>query len=250
MSRKRWTAFVASILVLAGCASFFIFRHYAFQPEPRDLAEDLPPSVPFDNTFPLPAPTVDQGAVIPKPGGISCKDRDLIKEAYPDFDMSKCREEKLDHEVCGYIAYRSRKDGKIYWTKKKVCLKKGERIITDGKYIIRVRCGNEISATPQTPTELVSPTQGELETPVIAPLMPTPSGSTPPETVFSPPGPGSGTCCGSTPIIIGVGGPGPGGGGPGGGGHPVPEPGALLLLIAGVLSLILVGIFRKARKPK
>ena len=56
---------------------------------------------------------------------------------------------RLDADREAYVSYR--KDERIYWTKNKVRLHKGELVLTDGQTVIRSRCGNQVCETPQSP---------------------------------------------------------------------------------------------------
>lgn len=60
-----------------------------------------------------------------------------------------------------YVSYR--KGDRIYWTKNKVWLRRGETILTDGTTEIRARCGNGISDEPGTPVSEAEPGPVELD---------------------------------------------------------------------------------------
>ena len=62
------------------------------------------------------------------------------------------------------MSYRMK--DKVYWTKKKVRLAKGEELITDGINYARSRCGNRISEVSQAPTSAEEPSHAMLDTPV------------------------------------------------------------------------------------
>src|SRR5436853_7555315 len=46
-----------------------------------------------------------------------------------------------------YLSYRIR--GKIFWTKKQIALRRGEKLITDGRITARTRCANRVEVLPQ-----------------------------------------------------------------------------------------------------
>jgi hypothetical protein len=79
-------------------------------------------------------------------------DQDLA-DHFKDFDFSKARFTVLDKDSCAYVSLR--KDNKIRWTARCVTLHKGELILTDGRILIRARCGNRISYIPQAPIDPV-----------------------------------------------------------------------------------------------
>lgn len=63
-----------------------------------------------------------------------------------------------------------RRGNKILWNRRPIAVKKGERLIVGCGRTVLMRCGNEISYTPQEPSESLPP--GTLETP-ITPAPPT-----------------------------------------------------------------------------
>jgi hypothetical protein len=60
-----------------------------------------------------------------------------------------------------HVSYR--KGNTILWSKKKVLLRKGEKILTDGTTQIRSRCGNCISDEPLAPTAADEPDVVEFD---------------------------------------------------------------------------------------
>lgn len=57
--------------------------------------------------------------------------------------------QKTVQDTYMYVAYR--KDDKVYWTKTKHRIPRGEYVLTDGHNFARARCGNRLSAAPQEP---------------------------------------------------------------------------------------------------
>jgi len=137
----------------------------------------------------------------------------VVKEHYADFEMKKVQMVQLTDDRYQYVSYRLRK--KIYWTKRKLRIPKGELLLTDGASWARARCGNRLSDKPHkqvsaeeppakalsmppmqlgTPMELAeTPALGELSSipPVdidrFPPVLPPSSAPLPPE--FPPLGP-------------------------------------------------------------
>ena len=68
---------------------------------------------------------------------------------YAGFDVSKTHVIRLDSDEEMYVSYRL--NNRIYWTKKKLKLLRGQTLITDGKNTARTRCGNRLSATARSP---------------------------------------------------------------------------------------------------
>lgn len=194
----------------------------------------------------------------------------VVGDFYAGFDYDKARVVTVTQPQIVYLSYRIR--DKVYWTKKKVALHLGEKLLTDGKITARTRCGNQVSEqvkgaiSPQEPplALLDQPVTADAGTAMRSPLAshyqsalltrPTTGG-------FDPLGPPSGSA--------GLYSPGIGGGFPpisppalpGGGTNTpnspppppppppepppavVPEPGTMLLMASG-----LAGIYWKRRK--
>lgn len=172
-----------------------------------------------------------------------------------DFNLERARVVKLDRPWSAYVSYR--KGDLIFWTRRRVSLAKGERVITDGKHTVRSRCGNDVSDTPQEPTSPSEPTTTALDTPL--PDVPfQPQVPPPPISSLLPPGifvPVFPPVAPPPPIILP-----PGGGPPPSGGPPpvppippgppiaTPEPSSLLLFCLGLAGTIVWGIAIKRRR--
>jgi hypothetical protein len=72
----------------------------------------------------------------------------LAKGHYANFDAANAYIVQVKAPQWVHVSYRI--DGEIYWTKKKLQLKTGETLLTDGKSFVRTRCGNRIATTPQS----------------------------------------------------------------------------------------------------
>jgi hypothetical protein len=169
----------------------------------------------------------------------------------------------LDAPQLMYVSYRI--GNKVFWTKHKLALRKGEAMLSDGSNMARTRCGNRVSVMPVRPNAPAEPSSSELEGPEFSAIVsspylaafsaPMPGGSMPtaggsvaslaPVAPFFPlPGGGGivGNRSSSTPPPGGGGNGGGGGtpppGGGGGGGTPpplgVPEPGTAGLVLMGL----------------
>lgn len=185
----------------------------------------------------------------------------LVAALYANFDLSRAHIIRLKHNEEVYVAYRL--GGRIYWTKKRLLLRAGETLITDGKHEARTRCGNRISTTPVQPVSESEPADAALnatpdynlladdpgtpptlpaDPPVLGPTDPTgpPPAvppSSPPVWVIPPP---------YFPIV--------------GGGPPIlspppppvatPEPGTLSLLGIGIAALCAAEWFVRGRKKR
>jgi hypothetical protein len=70
-----------------------------------------------------------------------------VAEHYAGFRFDRARVVHLEQATLVYLSYR--KNGHIFWTKKKHPLRTGERVITDGNITGRTRCANRISVRKQ-----------------------------------------------------------------------------------------------------
>lgn len=68
---------------------------------------------------------------------------------------------RVESDFSAHVSYRVR--NAVYWTRKRVRLRAGETVLTDGEQLIRARCGNRISMEPQEPTREQEPAEGVLE---------------------------------------------------------------------------------------
>lgn len=82
----------------------------------------------------------------------------VVASHYAGFNVAAAHVVALDKEQVAYVSYRI--GSELFWTKKAITLHKNETVITDGNLEARTRCGNRISATPQSP---VSPQEPALE---------------------------------------------------------------------------------------
>ncbi len=79
---------------------------------------------------------------------------EAIAKHFQGFDFRHAHFIVLDKDACAYVSFK--KDKKIRWTQKCVALHRGEKIYTDGFYMIRALCGNQVSYTPQAPSAPVA----------------------------------------------------------------------------------------------
>jgi len=84
---------------------------------------------------------------------------------YSGFHAQAARPIRLDQARQVYVSYRL--GSHIYWTRKKVTLHAGETLLTDGKHLVRARCGNRISEVHTDPTSSGEPPEPVLSAPVL-----------------------------------------------------------------------------------
>jgi len=71
----------------------------------------------------------------------------LVAKHYSGFDFRKAKVIELKRPALMYLSYRMR--DKIFWTKKQIALRQGEKLITDGRITARTRCANRVEVLPQ-----------------------------------------------------------------------------------------------------
>lgn len=111
---------------------------------PKNLVAIVDEGMPTHNVYPY--------SVVP--GGVWSAKTSGIPNAHKEI---------LDHDMWAYVSYV--RNGKTYWTKKKVLIHKGETIWTNGARAIRAQCGNAISMTPNVPLE-----EGDISTELEYPI--------------------------------------------------------------------------------
>jgi len=88
----------------------------------------------------------------------------VVASHYSGFDYDHARIVRLVLARTVYVSYRI--GNKIYWTRHRVSLKKGESLITDGKITARTRCGNRVEEVPQQAISRSEPPVAKFEEPV------------------------------------------------------------------------------------
>jgi hypothetical protein len=92
-------------------------------------------------------------------------ERDPVVAAhYRNFDFRRARVIQLTEDKTVYVSYRIA--GRVYWTTKRVRLRRGEKVITDGKMTLRTRCGNQVSDTARKEVSPNEPAIAKLENPI------------------------------------------------------------------------------------
>jgi hypothetical protein len=88
----------------------------------------------------------------------------IVAGHYRGFDLENTRVEKLTTPKVAFVSYRMGND--IYWTRKPLVIRAGEKVLTDGVNIARTRCANQLSTTPG-PTSEFEPPATTLDTPLL-----------------------------------------------------------------------------------
>ncbi len=110
------------------------------------------------------------------PGGVRdarelkwAADHDPVVAAhYAGFDYDHARVVRLVLARTAYVSYRI--GNKVYWTRHRVTLKKGETVLTDGKITARTRCANRVEEVPQVVMSASEPPALQFDQPVLPAL--------------------------------------------------------------------------------
>lgn len=171
----------------------------------------------------------------------------VVAKQFEGFDFQHAHMVQVSEKQLMNVAYRV--GDKVYWTRKKVVLHRGEKLITDGKIVARARCGNRIAMAPLGPHAVVDPVEADFDQPLFSNDMVTREVEAQPEAYgalipdganalqprkrkrlvpfFFLPFLGMGGGSSHTPLAV------------------APEPGTLLLLSSG-----LAGVYWKSRKSR
>lgn len=179
--RNRSKTYLAiASLALAGVLAvlvLFAASHLALSPSNiTSVSDNTPPDLSdFFNPFRLqPESNGPRRLVYPYsviPGGV--RNAQELKEAiskdpvvaqhYKGFQRDRARIVELPAAKAVYVSYRVASG--VFWTKRRIQLVKGEKLVTDGESYARTRCGNRVSETPQPKTSPQEPSPKTLETP-------------------------------------------------------------------------------------
>ena len=88
----------------------------------------------------------------------------VVAAHYAGFDYDHARVVRLVLERTVYLSYRI--GNHVYWTRRRVTLHKGEKLITDGAKTARARCGNRVEEAPQVETSSAEPPAWKFDEPL------------------------------------------------------------------------------------
>jgi hypothetical protein len=88
----------------------------------------------------------------------------VVAAHYAGFDYEHARVVRLVLARTAYVSYRI--GNHVYWTRRRITLHKGEKVITDGKITARARCANRVEEVPQQATSSSEPPAAKFEAPV------------------------------------------------------------------------------------
>jgi hypothetical protein len=92
----------------------------------------------------------------------------VVAAHYAGFDYDHARVVRLVLARTAYVSYRI--GNKIYWTRRRITLKKGETLLTDGKITARTRCANRVEEAPEAAFSPSEPPAFKFDEPL--PMLP------------------------------------------------------------------------------
>lgn len=166
-SRRAFAAF--ALLGLAGCG---LAVALAFGPDPiaaaiKEQAQQTASIAPASVHGKPAARPVYRYSVVP--GGVATQPElarivrsdKVVATHYASFDVSRAQVVTVGKPRAVHVSYR--KGDKVYWTAKKVMLREGETLLSDGKNEMRTRCANRVSDVAQFPVEAHAPSVAVLD---------------------------------------------------------------------------------------
>jgi hypothetical protein len=161
----RFRAVLFSCILIAACRQ-------ARQETGAPLAKSVEAAVGVEDIKAVNRPVypysiIEGGAHTPEELKRAVEKDPVVARHYAHINPEALRPLKLTNDTSGYVSYRVGEQ--VYWTSKKVNLRKGELVLSDGEHWVRGRCGNQISETPQFPVMVpvhLEPTTAALETAV------------------------------------------------------------------------------------
>jgi hypothetical protein len=91
----------------------------------------------------------------------------VVARHYTDFNVRRAEAVQVERDRKAYVSYRV--GDRVYWTRQKLTLRKGEGLLTDGTNCVRARCGNRISDTPRLPVSEAEPRDVASDIPELLP---------------------------------------------------------------------------------
>lgn len=171
---KKWLALL-SVIALAGMATRFgepgSEEGRPVAPVPEGFGQSISLARHFEQHAPILRRLVYPYSVVP--GGVATAE-DVQRAAradtltgthYSPLKLDRLRAEPQHNDLFVHVSYR--KEGGIYWTRRKVRIPAGETILTDGAESVRARCGNRISQTPMQPTRADEPSEEVMDRPFL-----------------------------------------------------------------------------------
>lgn len=156
-----WMSLVAALSFTLSCTK---------EPETKNRvaasfhAEELPENYQADlkkrPVFPF--SVVPGGTVGKEDAKARAKADPVVRQHYQGIQLDSLQPFRLTKPAQGYVSYRV--GNRVFWTSRRLYLKPGELLLSDGKNLIRGRCGNRVSLDPQQPVMPAGePTEAALD---------------------------------------------------------------------------------------
>jgi len=91
----------------------------------------------------------------------------VVARHYSGFDTGTTQVVELREDLSAHVSYRI--GDRVYWTKNRLRLSRGEKLLSDGRELARTRCGNRVSLLPETPTSEDEPPAEDFDTTIAGP---------------------------------------------------------------------------------
>jgi hypothetical protein len=90
----------------------------------------------------------------------------IVAAHYAGFDYDHARVVRAVLDQTVFVSYRI--GNHIYWSRHRLKLRKGEKLITDGKITARARCANRVEEVPQQLNSASEPPPEKFEEPMVS----------------------------------------------------------------------------------
>jgi hypothetical protein len=82
---------------------------------------------------------------------------DVVRKHYEGLSPERMWFTRLKQPMTAYVSYR--KDNQVHWTQHAVVIPANELVLTDGKHMVRARCGNriEVKKPEPLPAKVITP---------------------------------------------------------------------------------------------
>lgn len=159
-------AFIAALSLTLAVRRFAVFGSLTDHVTPATaeippLIRSLRPSYPYS--------VIPGGAYSPAELRYANQTDAVVRAHYQSFNLKLAHIVQVTGDRYQYASYRIK--DRVYWTRKRLRIRKGEYLLTDGVAFARTRCGNRLSDDPQAPVSLKEPAAALLSMPPIRPEM-------------------------------------------------------------------------------
>jgi hypothetical protein len=92
----------------------------------------------------------------------------IVAAHYAGFDYDHAKVVRLTLDRTVYLSFRI--GNHVYWTRHRVTLHRGEKLLTDGRMTARTRCANQVEEVPQQAAAPVEPPAVKFDQPIRFPV--------------------------------------------------------------------------------